>query len=842
MKRFLARAFTDLTAINRGSQKRDRSSRRRRVPHFQRYSLIVLLILCCTLPLGLTATLATAQSDTPGVSSQSESPPASSQIDSPPASEPSPSTETLREDSVNERKDRTPPDSNQPSPPPKANESAAPAAGDPYVLEFNRSPVVGTRFSLRGIYDESRLGFTRPRDWQIKSIKALIRYRHSPALYATRSNLTVLINGASIGSIPLNRKEGEIGSAVFDVPLAQLKDYNELTLGALQNNSPTCTQDPYDPSLWTEILPDSKVTFNYTPLPVSLDFSRFPYPIFDELSLYPNQLAYLLPTKVDDTWLTATTRLQAAVGRLADFRRLDTRLVKTLDELGKSTSRTAPAERLVIIGTPAQQPALKSLTLPLSLTDNQILDKDKKALPPNVGVLMLTSTTDKKTPVLIATGNGAEGVARAVQFLVQSKDRKIGTGQSIIVKDLNAVASPPARDWPGYLPLKDTFQLSELKNRNNKSYQDVTVRGSDSPPIEIDFRALPDDQFTSGSSMTLNYSYGPQINAKTSLVEVKLDGVSLFGKRLTSIDGGKRETLNVALPADLIKPTSKIQVDFRLDARERRSCSRVTDQQLWGTLHADTKFDLKRINAVQLPDLKLLQYGFPFAAPQDLSNTAIVLPKEPQSSELSTLLELSARLGRLSKAESVGVAVYTSETFPKEQRDKRQLIGIGTQKNFPFPEAFSSTSGGFQLKDTFDRLFDKSQIQPSPANDGFIKEIISPWNKERVLLALGGQTEKGLAQVQDLLRKDPLFFQVQGDTVLIGANKANPEPDDLNAYTLEFLQREQKRQVDKTPLPNQFFRFLAGSWFMLAPAMVAATLILYGVVQLYLKRIAGQEK
>jgi hypothetical protein len=29
---------------------------------------------------------------------------------------------------------------------------------------------------------------------------------------------------------------------------------------------------------------------------------------------------------------------------------------------------------------------------------------------------------------------------------------------------------------------------------------------------------------------------------------------------------------------------------------------------------------------------------------------------------------------------------------------------------------------------------------------------------------------------------------------------------------------------------------------MLGPAIVAATLILYGVVQLYLKRISGQEK
>ncbi|NJN90912.1 MAG: cellulose biosynthesis cyclic di-GMP-binding regulatory protein BcsB [Leptolyngbyaceae cyanobacterium SL_5_14] len=99
------------------------------------------------------------------------------------------------------------------------------------------------------------------------------------------------------------------------------------------------------------------------------------------------------------------------------------------------------------------------------------------------------------------------------------------------------------------------------------------------------------------------------------------------GKRLTSISGGNRETLKVTLPEDQIKPNSRIQVNFRLDPRERRSCSRVTDQQLWSTIHSDTEFKLNREQVVRLPDLELLRAGYPFAAPQDLSSTAIASPK-----------------------------------------------------------------------------------------------------------------------------------------------------------------------------------------------------------------------
>ena len=798
----------------RSSNLSSSSSRRELTQYrFRRFLFAALLLLCCVLPIGFSSRLAGAQSDAPTAS-------------------PTPETETFREGTVDERKERSGAKFVLPAPPPQAPAVDAPPAGE-YVLEFNRSPVVGTRFSLRGIYDEARLGFTRPRNWKINSVKALIRYRHSPALYATRSNLTVLINGASIGSIPLNRKEGEIGNAVFDVPLEQLQNYNQITVAALQNNSPTCTQDPYDPSLWTEILPDSKITFDFEPQPVSLDFKRYPYPIFDELSLDPNQVAYLLPENPDESWLTATSRFQAALGRLADYRRFDTRLVESVDEVQLT-------ERLVAIGTPKQQPALESLELPLPVVDNRILDAENNALPPEVGVLMLTATPDNSAPVLVATGNSTEGVAKAVQFLVQSKDREIGTGQVIFVETVEPEPSPAPRDWPGYLPTADSFQLSDLLGSDNQPYEDITVRGSDSPPLEINFQALPDDKFGSGNAMTLVYSYGPQINAKTSLVEVKLDGVALEGKRLTSINGGTRESLKVSLPGEAIRPTSKILVDFRLDARERRSCSRVTDQQLWGTLHADTRFDLNRTSAVNLPDLKLLQHGFPFAAPQDLSTTAIVLPESPTPQDVMTLLEFSSRLGRLTQAQSVQLAAYTVDTLPEEVRDTQHLVGIGTQEQFPFPEVYDS--GGFALGEVFTRQWNQSEIQTSPDNDGVVKEVISPWNSERVLLALSGQTERGLGQVQDLLRQDPLFFQLRADTVLISANADNPEAYDPNAYNLEFLQQEAKRQIEKAPLPNRVVRFLSGSWLTIGPALVIATLMLYGVVQVYLKRVAGQQK
>ncbi|MBC7824594.1 MAG: cellulose biosynthesis cyclic di-GMP-binding regulatory protein BcsB [Candidatus Parcubacteria bacterium] len=702
-----------------------------------------------------------------------------------------------------------------------------------YVLEFNRSPIVGHRLRLQGIYDEARLQFTRPRNWATKSAKVMLRYRHSPALYATRSNLTVLINGTSVGSLPLNRKQGEIGTAVYDIPPGVLQDYNEVMVAALQNNSPTCTQDPFDPSLWTEILPDSKLVFEVQPEPIALDFGRYPYPVFDNLSLEPNRTAYLLPEQIDEAWLTPAARLQTALGQLAQHRALETRLLKPSEAL-------QPSERLIVIGTLKSQPALTTLKLPLSLRDGQILDEKQKVLPPDVGVLTLTTTADEKNLVLVATGNGAEGVAKAVQFLAQAHDRQIGTGRTIIVNQVGEIPTPPLREWSAYLPTTDSFQLKDLRNYTNQPFSDVTVRGADAPLIDFDFRSLPDDQFDPGNEMTLRYSYSPQVNPLTSMIEVQLDGVPITGKRLSSEAGAVRDTLQLTLPPERIKPDSKIQVRFQLDPRERRSCNRATDQQLWGTVHADTSFELKRHSFAQVPDLQLLKYGYPLAAPQDLSRTAIVVPDAPTSGDIRLMLEFSERLGRLSRAGSVKLEVYRAKQLPENVRKERHLVAIGTQSKFPLPQAFQTE--GFTLENLFGRKRDQSQIQTLPDGQGVMKEIVSPWNRDRVLLALSAQTEQGLDQVRDLLSRDDLFSQIKEDTVLVKANVPNPSPYDPQAYTLEFLQRaEQKRQITALTALEQFLRFIRVNVFVMIPTTVIAAIVIYGVFQSYLKRFSQKQ-
>jgi hypothetical protein len=378
-----------------------------------------------------------------------------------------------------------------------------------------------------------------------------------------------------------------------------------------------------------------------------------------------------------------------------------------------------------------------------------------------------------------------------------------------------------------------------------EGFNDVTVRGAGTPPIEIDFRALPDERLVRGSSMNLVYSYGPQINPRTSAVQVFLDDNFIGGARLDSDRGEIRKNLRVDLPPNLVQPNSKLKVFFQMSAREpfdKQKCIQPPDQQLTGTVHSETSFDLKRENSVQLPDLNLLRFGYPFAAPQDLSKTAIVVPTNPSNTDILTMLAFSERLGRLTQANSVKLDVYTADTLPKSVRDNDNLVAIGTRDKLPFQPEFNKSSG-FNLQGAFSRASAQGTIQTPQDAQGMIKQILSPWNGDRVILGLTAQTQAGLERVRQVLNQDPWFSQLKKDTVLISSDKKDPLPYDPDAYELEFFQSAPgSRRIENTNLLTKTSRLIEDNWLLLPIGIVGISLLLYGIVQLYLKRTIDAER
>jgi cellulose synthase operon protein B len=696
-----------------------------------------------------------------------------------------------------------------------------------HVWEFNRSPAIGNRLRLEGVYPEGHVEFTRPQGWDVRSAQVQLRLQHSPSLLPDRSNLTVRINDTSVGSVPLGAStKGEPNEISFNIPANLLQDKNDLSILAEQQNSDTCS-NPSDPTLWTEILPDSKVILNFRPKPIALGFSRYPYPFLDSLSLETNQITYLRPAAYTAEWLTAASRFETSIGRRLGKVLLNTRLVGGLGE-------AKGGDRLVIIGTPAEQPALAQLSLPFALQNGKFIDAKKAVIPDDVGILAMALTKDSRIPTLVATGNSPAGVAKAVQFLVQAKDTELGTGQALTVNALTDVPPPAPRAWAGYMPVENNFQLSALQDIDGEVLGDTTVRGTSAPPVHIAFKGLPDDRFLDGSAMTLRYSYSPQMDSRTSAVEIRIDQVTVASKRLSS-NGGDHETFSFRLPEEKIKPDSVMDVHFVMKPEAGSECGLEADQQLWGTIHAETSFDMRRDNVVRIPDLTLLKAGYPFTEPQDLSTAAIALPANPSETEVQTLLAFSERLGRVSQAESVKTQVFVGDV-PQDAKNKLNVVGIGTRDRLTVKEVFQEKEG-FSLDNALTRQWEQSQVQTTSDNEGVVKAIVSPWNKDRQLIAFTGQNDKGLTELQSLFKQDQLFKKLGGDTLLVSSNTPNPVASNPDDYTVREFQEAKQRRVANTSVVGRVVLFLQDNWFMVPAGIAFVALPLYGFSQLYLNRI-----
>jgi cellulose synthase operon protein B len=713
-----------------------------------------------------------------------------------------------------------------------ANVTSSTTGGKPtyqHVWEFSRTEDTGNRLRLQGVYPSTRVKFTRPRNWRVQGAKVQLRFQHSNSLDPTRSNVTLRLNDTSIGSVPLSSTQGQVSEMVFNIPPNLLQENNDLAVLAEQHTLDACS-NPSDPTLWTEVLPDSKVIMDFVPQQVALDFSRYPFPFIDDLNLENNELTYLRPKALTADWLTATSRFHTDAARRLGNKPLDTKLVNLATGLDSG-------DRLIVIGTPMEQPILTDLNLPFSLQGGKFLDGKKKPLPDDVGLLMLTVTKDSNVPTLVATGNSPEGVAKAVQFLVQSKDTDLGTGRALTISNITEVPIAEARAWKGFMPVENSFDLSALTTTGGESYQDTTVRGTSAPPIHLNFRALPDDRFMPGSSMTLRYSHSP-VNSRLSTVEVRVNDVTIASKRLDS-NGGDNTTFTFRIPEDRIQisPQSQLDVHFIMKPEQGAECGVEADQQLWATLHSNTRFDLKRDNVVTVPDLKLFQVGYPFNEPQDLSSAAIALPANPNDSDIAVLMSLSEMLGRNSSADAVRHKVFLG-TVPDDVKGKANIVEIGTRDRLPLPEVFEDKKGsGFSLSGNSTREWEQSQVQAPQDNQGVIKAVLSPWNKDKQLMALTGSTDQGLKEVQSTLENQPLLAQIQGDTVLINSNKPNPKASDPEAYTVKHFQQAEQRRIAKTDVVGQIVLFLQDNWFMVPAGIAFVALPLYGFSQLYLNRV-----
>ncbi len=651
--------------------------------------------------------------------------------------------------------------------------------------------------TLKTVRANKTYHFTRPKGWKMHGKTAIeVSFQHSPALLEERSSLNVLVNHRILKTIPLSKNNVTAKTLSVPIPTDILKDHNSLEFQVDQHYTYKC-EDPFSSELWTTILPETTLHLAYTPQAVKPNLAHFPYPFFETLNYGKTTLGYLTPeTNFSDESLEALAVVSTLMGQHVDWREIRPFLAQN--------KGIESNENLILIGTPEETPAISELAdyLPVALDEHQFINpKTNKALDKSYGVLqVIANPSHPDKAILIVSGNTPQAVLQAARLLAQQPSNQILVGNYAIVQEQNKGADHPFRAWKGYIQQLGESSLDQLGLKTQ------TSRGITALPLFYVIRKMPDIWVPADKNIRVKtfYSYSSQLDPTQSKLEVRLNGTPVASVPLDKHAGENQAELSFDVPGSEFFTYNDLEYKFHLFPKKFDMCNFVTDVHIWGTVHNASTLDVPGRLKAPLPDVGLLNDGaFPFAMYQDLSQVSIIMPEKLKATDLDTLLNVTARLGRISKSRTgINLSVSRPKTLSDEAKTESHLIIIGPSERNSLLDEFKSKTKLLMENEKASLKNDGDSTKPLAnlnytADQGIIEELLSPWNDKKVALLVTGKTAKALKRSSQLFARDPWFNKIESGNLMV-VNADGPK-------SLTFLKRGDARFVrpeDYSPGPK----------------------------------------
>ena len=572
-----------------------------------------------------------------------------------------------------------------------------------YRIQFQEHLQITKDLRLTGPRSSSSVRFMSESTWKPVSGSTLHLFiDHSPELDGNRSFLSVTLNYGVLRSVRLDDHNQSVTEITIPLPPEMLQPQNEILFSVEQFPDRGNSNE-----IWTSIKPSSFIAVQYEESRPALDLRHLPSPLVDPHSYRPQQLSVLLPAKASSQTLEGIALVIANyAARLEEA--LAVRVVRSIE---------AASGPLLIVGTRQEQS--------LRLLERQL----PKPLAADEGIVALVEKPGAAfIPILLATGNSPEAVARAVRQLIAGGFEGSGT-TARVSRDLPIVPLP-RRQWKGFLPPASRFTLAHM------GFDELKFDSQNDFSLSVPIPATPDAQFLDyGHQMTLAFRFNSDVNIENTRLDVELNGSMLDRIDATAFSSGSRMSIRLKIPRVLLRHQNVLKMTWRgLNDRSNG------DPAVW--LLPGSEFDFPRDYRSSLPDLSLLRFGlFPFGLRADLSDTIVLLPDESSGEAAAALFEFAGLLGRLVPADRFAFRVkYPSELTPR-LRDTSHIIVFRV-----------------------DELPKGSQSKRPLAT---VQEIVSARNSERYLLTVTSTSPAALHGAIKSVFSDAALRQLRGDTAYI---------------------------------------------------------------------------
>ncbi|WP_199782614.1 cellulose biosynthesis cyclic di-GMP-binding regulatory protein BcsB, partial [Cronobacter sakazakii] len=627
---------------------------------------------------------------------------------------------------------------------------------------------------LKGTRPDGFVEFGMRSDEIISKATLNLTYTPSPSLLPVQSQLKVYLNDELMDVLPVTKEQlGKKTTAQVPIDPLYVSDFNRVRLEFVGHYRDVCENQASN-TLWMDIGRNSALNLTFQTLQLQNDLSHFPVPFFDSRDNRPLELPMVFAAAPDLATQQAASIVSSWFGSRSGWR--GQRFPVLYNQL--------PTRHAIVFATNDNRPDF--------LRD----------LPPAKGpmVRMMSHPQSPWVKLLVIEGRDDKDLLQAAKGIAQGS--LLFRGDSVEVGEVKPLLARQPYDAPNWVRTDRAVTFGELKGYEEQ----LQATGLEPSPISLTLNLPPDLYLlrSNGIDMRLNYRYTSPATRDNSRMDISLNNQFLQSFNLLPKDETNRLLLRLPLLQGLLDGKTEVTLPtLRLGAANQlRFDFNYTNPLPGGTLDNcvtfqtvpnrvvigdDSTLDFSNYHHfIAMPDLRsFANAGFPFSRMADLSDTLIVMPKQPNPAQLTTLLDTAGTIGAQTGFPAVNLTI-TNEGGDMQNKDADILV-IGTlpaslkdEKRVDMlvnaTQSWVKTpTRDVTLIDTDDR--DRQpQVQTEITSSGPMAAVVgfqSPYHDQRSVVALLADSPRGYELLNDALNDSGKRAAMYGSVSIIRESGVN---------------------------------------------------------------------
>ncbi|HUE99897.1 MAG TPA: cellulose biosynthesis cyclic di-GMP-binding regulatory protein BcsB [Anaerolineales bacterium] len=608
--------------------------------------------------------------------------------------------------------------------------------------------------SLVSPYDATQVLFSVPPNWQLTAggtVQLDYEVTLSGAdvgLVGTDQNpyggsLSVSFNSQLVGTIELR----DLGAQTmeFELPpdaLTSVRQDGRHQLNISLGAQFSCL---YNIRAVVVIQPTSILNLQFEVSSPELNLSRLPAPFYLRNALVPDRTLLVVPNDPDIEELKAALNVMAGFGSIigSDY---DIGLVTA----GELTDESLGSGNLIFVGRPEQFDPLDNVSFPLAVENKQFAN-----LPPESeidGVIeMAISPWNESKVVMYVGGNTTEAVLKAAQA--------VSSGRILIYENPALAYVANVQLLTDALPVIENFTLQSL------GYEIETLSGIGVDSVQYSFNASKEQLRATDAYIDLLYYHSGLLDYGSSSFTIELNN-QVISSVAFSKETEQLTTLQIKIPTGILRfGENRLSISARL--LPTTSCDSTGFSDPWLTISDQTRIHLPASidgdpDSPSLLDLKF--YPGLFMTHSDLGDVAFVLPRSDPST-WKVAGQMSYSFGDTADPLISNLEAVFADDVSQQVLAENSLIIIGKSSTIPLLSEINN-----QLPAPFDFASDtasESNMQivyrvPAGMSVGYLELLNSPYNEEKPILVLAGNTDEGVVLAGNALLQRELRSQLNG--------------------------------------------------------------------------------